>query len=129
MHTLFQKSLIEFLVVLLVGANVDVKRMYFGTRLFHYQVSELERSHAADTRTVGVMLQITAANTVNDRDRFGRRLTVAQYNLAIGRAGRIAQSLKFKARIDIRQPAVTELGNLAAIEGLPARRNDDVADV
>ncbi len=52
---------------------------------------------------------------------------VPQHDLAVGRAGRIAQPLELEARVDVRQTAVTVLRNLRAIERLPTGGNDDVA--
>ena len=66
---------------------------------------------------VRVVVQVAAADTVDDGHRLGLRLAVAQHDLAVGRAGRVAQPLELQARVDVGQPAVAVLRNLAASNG------------
>ena len=66
---------------------------------------------------------------MNDRHRLRFRLAVAEHDLAVGRAGRVAQPLELEARVDVGQTPVAVLRDVFRLERLPAGRQDDVADV
>ena len=66
---------------------------------------------------------------MDDGHRFRLGLAVAEHDLAVGRAGGVAQPLELHVRVDVGQPPVAVLRNPLAVEQLPAGGHDDVADL
>ena len=90
-------------------------------------MTEFQGGHAADRGAVFVVVDVAAADAVDQGHALRLGLAVAQDDLAPGRAGGVAQPLELHVGVDIGQAAVAVLRQLARIEQLPARGQDDVA--
>ena len=128
MIALVHQPVIELFVALARRAHVNVKVIDLGVGLFVNHVRELERVHAADLGAVLVIVLIAAAHAVHNADGLGRRHSVAQHHLALGRPGGVGHALKLQAGKDVRKAPVAVLRDAPRVEQIVARRQDDVAD-
>ncbi len=66
---------------------------------------------------------------MDDTDRFRRRYAIAQNDFAIRRTRGVGQPLELQAGEDVCQAPIAVLLDLASVEEIETRRQDDIADL
>ena len=119
--------MIELFVTFGVRTQVNIEVVDLRAGLFHHQMRELQRGHAADRRAIFVVVLVAAAHAMHNRHRLRHGHAVAQHDLPLGGTRSVAHALEFQTGEDVFQPAIAVLRDAARIEELEAGRQDHVA--
>ncbi len=124
-----EQPLVKLIVGFVRRAHIDVEICDLRPGALFHQVGKLKALHAADAGAVVVVVLVTAADAMDDPDGFRRRYAIAQDDFAIRRTSSVGQPLELQAGEDVRQAPIAVLLDLACIEEIETRRQDDIADL
>ena len=123
-----EHALIELVIGFVRRAHVNVEVVDRRACPLMHKMRELQALHTTDDRAIVVEVAVARADTVNDADTLRRGLAIAQDDVAIGRSRRVGQALELDARKHVRQTPIAVVADLACIEQIVARGEDDVAN-